>query len=67
LGITGAMRTAPTAVMEVLLGLSPQPLQVEAETRIGNCRLHCNNQWKPKSEGFEHAYMIQDTGKKFYK
>jgi hypothetical protein len=33
---------------------------VEAEARIGNYRLHCNDQWKPKSEGFGHAYMTQD-------
>jgi hypothetical protein len=60
LGITGAMRTAPTAAMEVLLGLPPLRLQVEAEARIGNYRLHCNGQWKPKSEGFGHAYMTRD-------
>jgi hypothetical protein len=41
LGITGAMRIAPTAAMEVLLGLPPLHLQVEAETRIGNYRLRC--------------------------
>jgi hypothetical protein len=23
--------------------------------QVGNYRLHCNNQWKPKSEGFGHA------------
>jgi hypothetical protein len=59
LGITGAMRTAPTAAMEVLPGLPPLHLQVEAEARIGNYRLHCNDQWKPKSESFGHAYMTQ--------
>jgi hypothetical protein len=63
LGITGAMRTAPTAAMEVLLGLPPPHLQVEVEARIGNYRLHCNDQWKPKSEGFGHAYMTQDMKK----
>jgi hypothetical protein len=36
LGITGAMRTASTTAMEVLLGLPPLHLQVEAEARIGN-------------------------------
>jgi hypothetical protein len=36
LGITAAMRTAPIAAMEVLLGLPPLHLQVEAEARIGN-------------------------------
>jgi hypothetical protein len=63
LGITGAMRTAPTAAMEALLGLPPLHLQVEVETRVGNYRLHCNDQWKPKSEGFGHAHMFQDIEK----
>jgi hypothetical protein len=31
LGITGAMRTAPTAASEVVLGLLPLNLQLEAE------------------------------------
>jgi hypothetical protein len=34
LGITGTMRTAPTAAMEVLLGLPPLHLQVEAEANF---------------------------------
>jgi hypothetical protein len=63
-GITGATRTAPTAAMEVLLGLAPLHLQVEANAKIGNTRLRCNEQWKPKSEGFGHAYMTQDIEKK---
>jgi hypothetical protein len=60
LGITGAMRTAPTVAMEALLGLPPLHLQVEAEARVGNYRLRCNDQWKPKSEGFGHAHMFRD-------
>jgi hypothetical protein len=60
LGITGAMRTAPTAVMEVLLGLPPLHLQVEAEAKIGNYSLRCNEQWKPKYEAFGQAYLTQD-------
>jgi hypothetical protein len=54
------MRTAPTAAMEVLLGLSPLHLQVEAEA---NYRLRCNDQWKPKSVGFGHEYMTQNMKK----
>jgi hypothetical protein len=56
------MRMAPTAAMEVLLGLLPLHLQVEAEAeaRIGNYKLRCDSQWKPKSEGFGHAYMTRD-------
>jgi hypothetical protein len=63
LGITGAMRSAPTAAMEDLLGLPLLHLQVEAEARLGNYRLRCNEQWKPKSEGFAHAYMTHDVEK----
>jgi hypothetical protein len=50
LGITEAMRTAPTAptaAMEVLLGLPPLHLQMEEEAKVGNYRLHYNKQWKP--------------------
>jgi hypothetical protein len=68
LGITRAMRSAPTAAMEVLLGLLPLHLQVEAEGRIGNYCLLCNDQWKLKLEGFGHAYMTCDMKKNpFYK
>jgi hypothetical protein len=41
LRITGAMRTAPTVAMEVLFGLPPQHLQVEAEAKIGNYSVGC--------------------------
>jgi hypothetical protein len=34
LGITEKMRTAPTAVMEVLLGFPPLHLQVDVEAKI---------------------------------
>jgi hypothetical protein len=36
---------------------------VEAEAKIGNYRLRCNEQWKLKSEGSGHAYMTQDMEK----
>jgi hypothetical protein len=60
LGITAAMRTTAT---EVLLGLPPLPLYMETEGKAGNYRLHCNDQWKLKSEGSGHAYMTQDMKK----
>jgi hypothetical protein len=41
LGITGAMRTAPTAAIQVLLGLLPLHLQLETEARAGIYRLYC--------------------------
>jgi hypothetical protein len=39
LGITRAIRTAPTAAIEVLLGLPPLHLHVEEEVKIGNSNL----------------------------
>jgi hypothetical protein len=63
LAITGAIRTAPTAAIEVLLGLPPLHLQLEAEARAGIYRLHCSEQWKPKSKGFGNAHMTQDMEK----
>jgi hypothetical protein len=62
LGVTGEMRTAPTAAIEVL-GLPPLHLQVEAKGKVRNYRLRCNAQWKPKSEGSGHVYMTQDMKK----
>jgi hypothetical protein len=55
------MRTATTAAVEVLLGLSPLHLQLEAVTRAGIHRLHCSEHWKLKSKGYGHAYMTQGT------
>jgi hypothetical protein len=58
----------PTAAMEVLLGLPPLYLQVEAEVRIGDYRLSCNDQLKSKSEGFGHSCLTEDMEKNpFYK
>jgi hypothetical protein len=51
--VTEATRTAPMAAIEVLLGLPPLHLQMEAEARAGIYRLY----WKPKSEDFGRAYM----------
>jgi hypothetical protein len=59
LGITGAMRTAPTAATEVLLGLPPLDLQLKAEAKAGMYRFYCSDQWKPKFEGSGHAYVTQ--------
>jgi hypothetical protein len=49
LGITGAIRAAPTAATEVLLGLPPFHLKIEAEALVAIYRLSCNEQWRPKS------------------
>jgi hypothetical protein len=61
--ITGEMERAPTTATEGLLGLLTLHLQVEAEAKARNYRLHCNDQWKPTSSSFGHAYMTQDMKK----
>jgi hypothetical protein len=60
LGITGAMRTAPTAAIEVLLGLRPLHLKIEAEARAGIYILSCTEQWKPKPLRYGHMSKSWD-------
>jgi len=40
LAITGAMKSTPTAAMEVLLNLTPLNLLIMAEARMALYRLH---------------------------
>jgi hypothetical protein len=40
LAITGAMKSTPTAAMEVLLNLTPLDLLIMAEARMALYRLH---------------------------
>jgi hypothetical protein len=54
------MRTAPTATIEVLLGLPSLQLKIEAEAQVGIYRLSCNEQWRPKSLWYGHTSMTQD-------
>jgi hypothetical protein len=60
LGTTGAMKTAPTAAIEVLLGLPSLHLQLEPMAKARIYRLCYSKQWKTKSKGYGHAYMSQD-------
>jgi hypothetical protein len=60
LGVTGAMRTAPTAAIEVFLGLPPLHLKIEAEALAGIYRLSCNEQWRLKSLWCGHMNKAQD-------
>jgi hypothetical protein len=57
LDITGVMKAATMVAVQVLLGLSPLCLQLEAETRAGIYRRFCSDQWNHKSEDFGHAYI----------
>jgi hypothetical protein len=58
--ITGAMKTTPTAAMEVLLDLPPLHVMIEVEAQAGIYRLMCNQQWKPKSTNFGHTKKSRD-------
>jgi len=62
LAITGAMKTTPTAAIEVLLRLSPLHVMTEAEALAGICRLMCNKQWRPKSTNSGHTTKISGHG-----
>jgi hypothetical protein len=52
LAITGAIKMAQTAAMEILLGLPP--------LHGGIYRLMCSQQWKPKSTNLGHAKKCID-------
>jgi hypothetical protein len=43
------MKTTPTAAMEVLLGLQPLHVTIEAEAQAGIYKLMCNQQRRPRS------------------
>jgi hypothetical protein len=59
LGITGAMRTAPTAAMDASVVSPPLHLKVEAEARVGNFRPRCNDQWKPSFSLGQYPTVFQ--------
>jgi hypothetical protein len=54
------MRTTPTVAIKVLKEVSPLHLQLEVGAKAGIYGLDCNDQWKPKSEDFRHAYITQN-------
>jgi hypothetical protein len=58
LGITGAIRMAPTAPVEVLLGPPHLHLKTKAEAQAGVYRLSCHGQWKPRSIWYRHAKKV---------
>jgi hypothetical protein len=58
-----AMKTIPTAAMEVLLGFPPVHVIIEVEAQAGIYRLMCNQQWRPKPKNYSHAKKSQDMEK----
>jgi len=55
--ITGAMRTTPTAAMELLVGLVPLPTFIQQEAMMAYYRLRDASQWV--AGGGEHAKISQ--------
>jgi len=55
--ITGAMRTTPTAAMELLVGLVPLPTFIQQEAMMAYYRLRAASQWIPG--GGERAKISQ--------
>ncbi|PZO93157.1 MAG: hypothetical protein DI617_09050 [Streptococcus pyogenes] len=47
--ITGCLKTTPTATLELLLGLHPLYMRIEAEAILSMKRLMCFRQWKEYS------------------
>jgi len=43
--ITGAMRSTPTAALEIIVGLSPLPVYIRQEAMMACYRLQLNAQW----------------------
>jgi len=55
--ITGAMRTTPTAAMELLVGLVPLPTFIQQKAMMAYYRLCAASQWV--DGGGEHAKVSQ--------
>lgn len=59
IGISGAMRTTPTAAMEVILSMLPLHIFLEQTAMITAYRLICTEQWCTNSYTNSHAYIQQ--------
>jgi hypothetical protein len=54
------MKMAPKAALEVLLGLPPLRVMIEAQAQVGICQLMCSQPCKPKSANFGHTRKSWD-------
>jgi hypothetical protein len=61
--ITGAMKTTTTAPTEVLLGLPPLHVVIEAEAEAGIYRLMCNQQWRPRCNNYGYTKKLRTWSK----
>jgi len=60
LAITGVMRMAPAAVVEVLLVLCPLNVMTEAKAQAEVNRLMCSKQWRSKSTNYGYGRKSWD-------
>jgi hypothetical protein len=60
LAITEAMKTTPTAAIEVLLGLPLLHVIIQVETHAGTYRFMCKQQWTAKSINYGHTKKSWD-------
>ncbi|XP_055714217.1 uncharacterized protein LOC129808462 [Phlebotomus papatasi] len=58
LAITGAIRTAPTAALEVMLSLPPLPLYIKAEAGMAAFRLRTAGTWKVGCHPVGHVRIM---------
>lgn len=56
-GITGAMRTTPSAALNILLALAPLDLIIQEEARKAVIRLKASNQWNVDGVSHGHCQM----------
>jgi hypothetical protein len=52
------MKMTPTAVMQVILGLTPLHVTTEVMANTWYYRIMCTQQWKSKSINFGHTKIL---------
>jgi hypothetical protein len=57
------MKMASKATTEVILGLPPLHLIMEAEAQAGMYRLSCYEQWKSRSTSYRHTSKVWNVMK----
>ena len=62
LGITGALRTTPTAALEVLTGITPLDMHIRKEAAYASFRLKTHNRWRTLSDA-KHTSIYTHTVK----
>jgi len=59
--ITGAVRTTPTAALELIIGISPLPIHIRQEAMSACYRLQLNNQWAQTNHGHTRIHTLMLT------